>query len=125
MLLAIIVAACLMAEAEGEGMKGVDAVADTIANRMELRGLTAGEVVSEKGQYASLDAHQIRIRSARSPAAWAYCLEVASKLVHGKWIVTSPWTHFYAPARCKAPAWADKMTDEGTVGNHVFGRLET
>lgn len=125
MLKVIIIAASLMAEAEGEGEAGLYSVADTIANRMELRKTTAVAVVEQRGQYATLTPDQIKVRAARSPAVWAFCLNVARQLLTEKYIPTSSWTHFYAPARCKAPAWAAKLKDRRTVGNHVFGRLET
>jgi spore germination cell wall hydrolase CwlJ-like protein len=124
MLKVIIIAASLMAEAEGEGESGIYSVADTIANRMDLRQMTAVQVVEEKPrQYATLTPEQIKVRAGRSPAVWAFCLDVARRLDRGIYIATTPWTHFYNPAKC-SPAWAAKMTDKKTIKNHIFGRLE-
>lgn len=121
----IILASCLMAEAEGEGHIGINAVADTIANRAERRNVEAVVIVQQPGQYATLSAKQRDVRARRSPAAWVYCLEVGSKLAQGKWISQSRWTHFYSPARLKkAPSWSIDLKDRKTIGNHVFGELE-
>lgn len=124
MLAEIIIASCLMAEAEGEGVQGINGVADTIANRAERRGIAAVAVVQQRGQYASLTTRQREVRARRSPAVWAYCLEVGGKLARGEWIACSGWTHFYAPAACATPPpWAKQLTMKTKLGKHVFGRL--
>ena len=51
-----VIARVIAAEAAGEGMPGMQAVANTIANRARQRGLTAYQVVIQPNQYYGLTA---------------------------------------------------------------------
>jgi spore germination cell wall hydrolase CwlJ-like protein len=90
------------------------------------RGLTAYDVVRQKGQFSGMKItrRELEKRIKRSPGVWRHCLELGQALDKGVWIPVSGFTHFYNPAAA-GPAWATKLEDKTTVGNHVFGRLET
>lgn len=96
------------AEARGEGIIGMEAVAQTILDRAELWNMTVTDVVTAAGQYA--DPYQGEISD-------SIHLAVANVFDGGIRIFDQPVTHFYSGSE---PYWADEKIDRGGIGCHRF-----
>jgi len=96
------------AEARGEDLQGMMAVAQTILDRSELWNMTPAEVVQAPGQYA--DPYQGEISD-------EIHLAVANVFDGGVRVFEEPVTHFYSGSE---PYWADGKVDRGGIGCHRF-----
>jgi len=116
------VAAVLIAEAGGEGVKGMEAVREVIATRAKERRQTELQVVTARLQFSCLNGTTPAklVERAKQHKRWADALTLASKPSATRH--TKGANHYLAPARLKKlPGWAT-----GTpvvVGNHWFYRL--
>jgi len=97
------------AEARGESIEGMMAVAQTIRDRATLWGMTVSEVVTAKGQYAEpfTDSVSNDVKIA-----------VASVFDNNESIFTDPVTHFHNDT--VKPYWAATKIKRGNVGNTRF-----
>lgn len=99
------------AEARGEDLEGMMAVAQTIRDRAITRNQSITEVCLAQYQYAD-----------------AYTGEVGDMLVDSVMFVFDkghspleyPTTHFYAHDLIPEPDWAADLTCRGTIGGHTF-----
>jgi len=127
---AIVIATCLMLEAGNQGDKGIELVADVIANRMKERKLTAVEVVRQPYQFESIDKKTTREVAddafsccVGSPKIWKKCLRLAFNLQAGAYKPATKHNHFFNPKLCN-PSWASQLKDRQQHKDHVFGRIE-
>ena len=126
----LILAAILMAEAEGESFKGKRIVADTIWNRTSKRTPSAlVRIATAKDQYAvptktQMKRWQGRGMTAPERKAWRDCQALAGMMVKGMYKPTTTATHFYNPRTAARKRWMSKLKARGQVGNHRYGRLE-
>lgn len=96
------------AEARGQGIDGMMAVAQVIKDRSELWGMTPTQVVMSPGQFAS-----------------PYSGTLTSDIHHavsqvfdeGATVFDEPVTHFYSGA---TPYWAEYKINRGTIRDHTF-----
>lgn len=111
----------LIAEAGGEGIEGMVAVANVIRNRSIKRSLTPEQVVKQRLQFScwnngegQVDRMLKRNRSVWDDALTAWQLS---------WVedVTGGADHYFADY-IKRPVWAKNMTFSGRVGKHLFYR---
>lgn len=118
-----LLAACLLVEAEGETLRGIEMVADTVANRAIIRNLTVEEVVLTTGYCGvNVAVEEIHIRAERSPEIWNDCKRIALRLIRGTWEPTTPYTDFYNPDKVtRTPKHALLWTKSEKFGNHLFG----
>lgn len=95
------------AEARGEDLQGMMAVAQTIRDRSELWGMTPTEVVQSPSQYAEPFQGEISddIR-----------LAVANVFNGGVRVFDEPITHFAQGE----PYWAENKVNRGSIGRHTF-----
>ena len=122
MLEKIIIATCIMAEAEGEGVRGRELVADTICNRAQLSNMSPVDVVETPKHYATLKPAQLEKRIERAPEVWNHCLHLATRIVRGTYKPTTQHTHFYAHNKC-GPVWAEYLVGVQVYKNHTFGKI--
>lgn len=103
-------------EARGESLKGQEAVAHSIMNRVKSPGYpkTVCGVVSEKGQFAPR-------RKITDAGSLRRADQVAAAVLSGKAPdVTNGATHFHA-AYVK-PSWSKRMQRTARIGSHSFYR---
>jgi len=95
------------AEARGEDLQGMMAVAQTILDRSELWNMTPSEVVQAPGQYAAPYSGKVSDEIK---------LAVANVFDGGIRVFAEPITHFAEGE----PYWAEGKTSRGSVGRHQF-----
>lgn len=100
----------IAAEARGCSLEGQMAVAQTILDRATLWNMTAAEVISQPSQYAP--PYQGAISSLTAEA-------YERVFINGERVFEKPATHFYNFTQC-SPAWADRKTESGIIGDHRF-----
>ena len=121
------VAAVIVAEAGGEHaarpMRSAAqiAVAEVIARRAKIRGLTRLQVIQERGQFSCLLHTSLErlMRQAQRHQGYGEALEIAQaasypNLTHGA-------THF--TRKTERPYWAIGLHPVVVIGNHAFYRL--
>lgn len=96
------------AEARGEDLQGMMAVAQVIKDRSDLWGMHPVDVVFAEGQFAKPYEGEISDE---------IHLAVANVFGGGMRVFSEPTTHFYSG---KEPYWADEKVNRGSVGNHRF-----
>jgi N-acetylmuramoyl-L-alanine amidase len=127
----------IWAEARGEGLAGMKAVACVIANRVKNPGWWTRDkgdgIPDDTFQAACRDPWQFSCWNANDPnlpkllavtrddkrfdEAW----QIAELAVDGKLSdITHGATHYYATTLAKQPYWADGMEQKAVWGKHVF-----
>jgi len=104
----------LLAEARGEGVSGMEAVAAVIHRRMERRGLTAAQVCLEPKQFSCWNSGRSLEYLWRSPVVEA-AKEVASRVHEGKKLVADHYCTLKV-----TPYWSQKQRPVAIIGNHKF-----
>ncbi|MBQ8671609.1 MAG: cell wall hydrolase [Alphaproteobacteria bacterium] len=111
-------------EARGEGIKGMQAVANVIMNRVKAGGwygASVKDVVLKPYQFSCWntdDPNRAKIIAA-TPAQLATELNIAKQAIAGTLQdITGGATHYHA--KSVMPYWAASMTKTVTIGNHVF-----
>lgn len=137
-------------EAQGETYLGQAAVGRVVMNRARRKYASDGTIrgtvlwhfqfsgfwfAMEHGHYTQIEkdeagaqAHGMQLfAQAQNTGAWKSCLQIAEQLMAGKFVSSDPsWPAladavlYYAPAVCKAPAWATDDRKLATIGHHVF-----
>ena len=122
-----LVAAVLMAEAQGEGIVGMTAVGEVIANRAQKRQLPPGLVVLEAYQFSPLNRatpHNLVSRYEKMPL-YREALRIARTVIQtpaalpGLTAGADHFEHLQAPI----PRWARGRRPVAVVGGHRFWRL--
>jgi spore germination cell wall hydrolase CwlJ-like protein len=108
-------------EAQGETRLGQLAVAQVVLNRLRVPAYpkTICRVLADRGQFPWTTGDLTIRDAARFRIAWSVALHMMAG------IFTDPTrgaTHFYAPARVGAPAWATPEAYLITIGGHRFFR---
>ena len=108
-------------EAQGETRLGQLAVAQVVLNRLRVPAYpkTICSVIADRGQFPWTTGDLTIRDAARFRIAWSVALHMMAG------IFTDPTrgaTHFYAPARVGAPAWATPEAYLLTIGGHRFFR---
>ena len=120
-----VVAAVLLAEARGEGVKGMLAVAEVIRRRADMKGVSMLAVVEPK-VFSSLNG---TTRDALLKKFWRHpmfpaALEIARRAYNSPESlrnITRGATHF--AHKEEIPWWARGKSPVTTIGNHAFYRL--
>jgi spore germination cell wall hydrolase CwlJ-like protein len=108
-------------EAQGETRLGQLAVAQVVLNRLRSPTYpkTICRVITDQGQFPWTTG-DLTIRDAtRFRIAWSVALHMMAGIFTDP---TGGATHFYAPARVRAPAWATPEAYIVTIGRHRFFR---
>lgn len=122
-----LIAAVLMAEARGEGVVGMTAVGEVIANRARKRRMPPGLVVREAYQFSSLNRvkpHELVLRYEKMPL-YREALRIANTVIQtpaelpGLAAGADHFEHIRAPI----PRWARGRRPVAVVGGHRFWLL--
>ena len=109
----------IIAEAGGEGRKGMIAVASVINNRATVRGQTVGQVVRAPNQFDGYSKPGSSAKKAQQNAKMrAEAEKIARDVMAGK--IEDPTggaDHFYSGAK---PGWASKIAKTVDIGGHHF-----
>jgi spore germination cell wall hydrolase CwlJ-like protein len=122
-----LVAAVLMAEAGGEGIVGMTAVGEVIANRARKRQMSPGLVVREAYQFSPMTRakpHQLVSRYQKLPL-YRQALRIANTVIQTPAALpglTAGADHF-EDIRAPIPRWARGRRPVAVVGGHRFWLL--
>ena len=125
------VARTLWGEARGEGLAGMIAVANVIANRVANPGWwgkTWVEVCRKKWQFScwlpSDPTHGPMLRADRRNPAFRVAMGVAQRVINGVLSDTTAGAdHYYNPKSVPEPKWARGRKPVAVIGAHVFYRI--
>jgi hypothetical protein len=108
-------------EAQGEARLGQLAVAQVVLNRLRDPDYpkTICTVIGDHGQFPWTTGDLTIRDMPRFRIAWSVALHVMAGIFTDP---TGGATHFYAPARVRAPAWATADAYLTTIGGHRFFR---
>ena len=114
------VALTILAEARGEGLRGMAAVACVIAQRAKERCITPKEVCLQRKQFSCWDSGKDLSYLLDTPQA-EHALHFEKHIHRMKQEVTGGANHYHALH--VRPYWADKSKKTKIIGNHVFYKL--
>ena len=122
-----IVARTIWGEARGEGVTGMQAVANVIMNRVDRGGwygLTPGEVCKKPRQFSCWNVgdpnYKPMLSVTDSDKEFRQALELSEKAVSGQLPdITGGATEYHA--KSIKPSWNwQKLTQTTTIGDHIF-----
>ena len=110
----------VIAEAAGEGPKGMQAVANVIKNRAEKRGLDPDSVVKQRKQFTGYEHPGSSAKAAqRDPGIRAEAEQiVAGVMTGGLPDITGGADHYHADY--VRPGWAGGLKKTTKIGQHEF-----
>ena len=122
-----VVAAVIIAEAGGEGYKGMQAVANVIANRATIQKKTPYEIVVQPKQFSCISpvlekemTFEAFIAKHKKHKRWNDAKELTRTIYFSKLEdVTGGARNFHSGPK---PYWAKKMTFTVRIGGHSFYR---
>lgn len=121
-----IFAATLIGEAGGEGVRGMQAVANVIMNRTDGKFSKASEVCLKPMQFSMWNKKQDQLKEVISKAQqhsrWKDAILLVMQARDGKLIDITDKSRFYFNPKLASPAWAKKLTKTVVIGNHDFYR---
>ena len=118
------VALTLLAEARGEGERGMAAVACVIRQRAEERGLSFEQVCLQKWQFScwnGKDAKDLKHLLKEPQAQFALWLEANMDKLKPEALGYA--NHYHATWMKQLPYWAEGETPVKIVGQHAFYKL--
>lgn len=115
-----VVAAVVIHEAGGEGIRGMEAVMEVVQNRSKERNLTAFQVVTERKQFSCLNRISLNglVQKARSHSHWHEAIKLARTGSRTDW--TRGANHYHATS--VKPGWP-KSSQTAKIGRHIFYRF--
>lgn len=122
------VARTIFGEARGEGKQGMQAVANTIMNRVAKKawyGLTPYEVCHKPWQFSCWNEAdpncQIINDVDQTIPVFCDALQIAANAVSGSLDdITNRATHYYDRRMPTPPSWADGKDPCASIGHHLF-----
>lgn len=111
-----IVSRTLYAEAGGEPIEGIIAVAGVIGNRSALDMKTPRQTCLKRRAFSCWNKGVIK--KPKSTARYQFCIKLAKMLIDGK--IRNCFTHYYAYKSCR-PSWDVDLKNKTIIGNHLFG----
>jgi spore germination cell wall hydrolase CwlJ-like protein len=118
-----LVAAVLIAEAGGEGRRGMEAVMEVIQSRAKAHRKSPGAVVTARNQFSCLNETTVDnlVRTAKAHPRWSFALALAKRGTRTNH--TGGADHYFA-TWC-SPSWAKGKRGTVTLGRHVFLKLSS
>jgi len=123
---------CLMAEGRGEGLQGIDAIANIIINRYNnnLKYKSISDVCLEKYQfscfleYNKISAQiskELKENNKKTIEISEYCQKITNNILNNRPIkrILNKKTLHYCTINC-FPKWRNDNKIEKIIGNHVF-----
>ena len=122
-----LIAAVLIAEARGEGIVGMTAVGEVIANRARKRQLPPGLVVQEAYQFSPLNRTKPReliLRYEKEPL-YREALRIANTVIHtpAELPGLAAGADHFERVQAPVPRWARGRKPVAVVGGHRFWLL--
>ena len=125
-----VIAACLILEAGGEGVDGMQAVMNVIQNRAGGNPLGYYTQVIARKQFSCMNSLTVSKRpmtellaKAKDHKRWQEALRIVDAAAVGVLPdLTGGATHYYATSLKKAPSWATQMQPTLKLKNHYFLR---
>ena len=122
-----LIAAVLMAEARGEGVIGMTAVGEVIANRARKRQMPPGLVVQEAYQFSPLNRakpDELIKRYEKMPL-YREALRIATTVIQTPTVLPglAAGADHFEYIRAPVPRWARGRRPVAVVGGHRFWRL--
>lgn len=114
------VALTILAEARGEGLRGMAAVACVIAQRAKERCITPKEVCLQRKQFSCWNSGKDLSYLLDTPQA-KHALYFEKHIDKMKQEVTGGANHYHATY--VKPYWADESKKTVQIGNHIFYKL--
>lgn len=120
-----VVAGVLMGEAEGEGIKGMYAVAEVIRKRADLKGLSPLAIVKEPRQFSCLNklTPPQLIRKHWRKKLWKQAVFIAQILYNQPQKMTN-YTKGATHYATFTPTWAKDRKPTVIIGRHIFWDLK-
>lgn len=124
----LVVALCILGEAEDQSWTGKCLVADTIVNRAKKDSNEPyKKVCLAYHQYSCFNSKKQQLKLINRTAdgslidnpAWKDCLYIAREICTGQYKPLTRASHYFNPDLC-SPAWRLKMKFITSVGNHCF-----
>lgn len=119
----------LWGEARGEGLRGMEAVAAVIMNRVRdprRWGKTASQVSLQPKQFSAWNARDpnrpLMLRVSKSNKQFAQALEIAERALAGNLEDPTGGANHFHTHRVH-PVWSRGKTPTAVIGNHRFFRL--
>ena len=124
-----LIAAVLMAEAGGEGVVGMTAVGEVIANRARKRQMPPGLVVQQAYQFSPLNRTKPRelvLRYHKMPL-YREALRIANTVIQSPAELPglAAGADHFEDIRAPVPSWARGRRPVAVVGGHRFWRLSS
>lgn len=118
------VALTILAEARGEGERGMAAVACVIRQRAEERGLSFEQVCLQKWQFSCWNGKQIEdLKHLLKEPQTKYALWLEANMDKLKPEALGYANHYHATWMKKLPYWAKGKKPVKIVGQHAFYKL--
>jgi len=120
-----LVAAVIVAEAGGEGYKGMQAVAEVISQRSIEDHFTFAQVVLDKRQFSCLNNvhHSDLVRRMSQRETFQTALRIVGQMELKRLPgMTNKANHFTRSS--EKPSWAKKTKPVAIIGKHSFYRLK-
>jgi spore germination cell wall hydrolase CwlJ-like protein len=117
-----IVAAALIGEAGGEGLRGLQAVMNVISNRSRGRPDRFADVVLLPKQFSYFNnkTPQEAVKRAKTHQRWSEAVGVVKQAENGQLRdITGGSDHYFNPVKAN-PSWAKSMRLMVRIGNHDF-----
>jgi len=126
----MLLAQCILGEAEGEPFKGKLAVGHVVMNRVldDRWPSSIAAVVLQPKQFSAFNTGSPRLGPMRFPyshvreSVWNQCFEAACRVVFGPSIDSTEGANHYCSQRV-SPRWADPAKLTVTIGAHRFYRV--
>lgn len=126
-----VVARTLWGEARGEGLRGMQAVANVIANRVanpRWWGKDWISVCRKAYQFSCWNEtdpnRQLLLNVDETDKRFAIAMRIARNAIDGRLPdLTKGSDHYYARSMRKPPTWAAGRDARARIGNHLFYRL--
>ena len=121
-----ILAKTIYGEARGEGLSGMEAIANVVMNRVHKKnwwGQTISEVCLKPKQFSCWNENDPNGKLIKgdltTDSVFQVCCRIAKRAIKGLLPdITKGSTHYHALS--VNPAWANRLVPNAQIGNHLF-----
>ena len=119
-----VIAITILAEARGEGKRGMYAVACVISKRIKERKKTGAQICLQPWQFSCWnenDPQRLHLRKLLLHELAPYAITLAKNIKHLDLTFTAQANHYHT--KTVNPYWSKGKRPVATIGNHVFFKL--